>query len=72
MCPIDMPRMIRFSTEGDDIEEVRLQLMKAKIDPKTFDVFLQSPFGQYLLEGISDEEKVEHRGITKVSEFIRA
>lgn len=45
--------------------------MKSMIDPKNFDLFLQSSFGKYLLEGINDEEKVEKRGITKVSQFIR-
>lgn len=46
--------------------------MTSLIDPKNFDVFLESRFGKYLLEGIQSEEKVEQRGITKVSEFIRA
>lgn len=40
------------------------------IDPKNFDLFLQSPFGKYLLEGINDEEKVEKKGITRLSDFI--
>ena len=44
--------------------------MKSVIDPKNYDLFLQSPFGKYLLDGINDEEKVEKKGITKVSEFI--
>ena len=44
--------------------------MKSKIDPKNFDLFLQSDFGGYLLEGINDEEKVEKKGITTLSEFI--
>ena len=70
-APMDLPRVIRFGSEGDDIEEVRLQIMKSMIDPKNFDLFLDSPFGKYLLEGINDEEKVEKRGITKVSEFIK-
>ena len=64
---MDLPRVIRFGSEGDDIEEVRLQIMKSMIDPKNFDLFLDSPFGKYLLEGINDEDKVEKRGITKVS-----
>lgn len=68
---MDLPRVIRFGSEGDDIAEVRLQIMKSMIDPKNFDLFLDSPFGKYLLEGINDEEKVEKRGITKVSEFIK-
>ena len=71
-CPLDMPRLIRFSTEGDEIAETRLQMMQSLVDPKNFDVFLESPFGKYLLEGITNEAKVEQRGITKVSEFIRA
>ena len=44
--------------------------MKSMIDPKNFDLFLQSSFGKYLLDGINDEEKVEMRGITKLSDFI--
>ena len=44
--------------------------MKSHIDPKVFDLFLQSSFGKYLLEGINDPEKVEKKGITKLSEFI--
>ena len=28
-CPLDMPKNIRFGSEGDDIEEVRLQMMKS-------------------------------------------
>lgn len=67
---IDYPRVIRSGTFGDDIEEIRLQLMKSRIDPKNFDLFLQSSFGGYLLEGINDEEKVEKQGITTLSEFI--
>lgn len=67
---MDLPRVIRFGSEGDDIAELRLQIMKSMIDPKNFDLFLDSPFGKYLLEGINDEEKVEKRGITRVSEFI--
>lgn len=67
-----MPSFIHFSTEGDDIEETRLKIMRSLVDPKNFDVFLESPFGKYLLEGIQSEEKVEKRGITKVSEFIRS
>ena len=42
------------------------------IDPKNFDIFLESPFAKYLLEGIQDEKKVEEKGITKVSQFIRS
>ena len=45
-------------------------MMKSKIDPKVFDFFLSSSFGKYLLEGIHDEEMVEKKGITKVSQFI--
>ena len=45
--------------------------MRNMIDPKNFDQFLSSPFGRYLLEGIHDEEKVEKKGITKVSQFIK-
>ena len=45
--------------------------MKNMIDPKNFDMFLSSPFGRYLLEGIQDEEKVEKKGITRVSQFIK-
>ena len=45
--------------------------MKSLIDPKNFDLFLDSPFGRYLLEGINDADKVENRGITKVSQFIK-
>ena len=45
--------------------------MKSLIDPKNFDLFLDSPFGRYLLEGINDADKVEDRGITKVSQFIK-
>ena len=71
-CPMDMPRAIYFSSTGDDVEEMRKKMMRSLIDPKTFDYFLESPFGKYLLEGIQEEEKVEKRGITKVSEFIRA
>ena len=63
--------MIHFSSDGDSIAETRLQMMKSLLDPKNFDVFLESPFGKYLLHGIQSEEKVEKRGITKVSEFIR-
>ena len=37
---------------GDDIAELRLQIMRNMIDPKNFDMFLSSPFGRYLLEGI--------------------
>lgn len=44
--------------------------MKSMIDPKNFDLLLQSPFGQYLLEGINDEDKVEKQGITRLSDFI--
>ena len=47
-------------------------MMRSLIDPKNFDVFLESNFGMYLLEGIQDPSKVEDRGITKISEFIRA
>lgn len=46
--------------------------MRSMIDPKDFDVFLESPFAKYLLENINNEAKVEEKGITKVSEFIRA
>ena len=45
--------------------------MKSLIDPKNFDLFLDSPFGKYLLEGINEVDKVENRGITKVSQFIK-
>ena len=45
--------------------------MRSLIDPKNFDVFLESAFGKYLLEGIQKHEKVEAKGITKVSQFIQ-
>lgn len=67
---MDLPRVIRFGSKGDDIKEVRLQLMKSMLDPKYYDAFLNSSFGKYLLEGIHDEDKVEDRGITKISQFI--
>jgi len=50
---------------------VRKAMMQAKIDPSNFDLFFQSSFGQYLLEGIEDEDKVEKQGITRVSQFIK-
>ena len=68
---MDLPRVIWFGSEGDDIDEIRQQIMKSLIDPKNFDLFLDSPFGKYLLEGINDAEKVEDQGITKVSQFIK-
>lgn len=71
-CPMEIPKYIHFSSDGDDIDEVRIKMMKSLIDPKNFDIFLESPFGKYLLEGIQDESKVEAKGITKVSQFIRA
>lgn len=69
-CEIDLPKMIWFGSEGDDIEEVRHKLMRGLIDRKQFDVFLESQFGKYLLEGIHNEDLVEKQGITKVSQFI--
>ena len=45
--------------------------MTSLIDPKNFDLFLDSPFGKYLLEGINDADKVENQGITRVSQFIK-
>ena len=68
---VDIPSNIRIGSEGDDIAEIRLQIMRSMIDPKNFDVFLMSSFGKYLLEGINDPEKVEKQGITRVSEFIK-
>ena len=68
---MDLPGVIRFGSQGDDIAELRLQIMRNMIDPKNFDMFLSSPFGKYLLEGIQDEEKVEKKGITRVSQFIK-
>lgn len=62
--------MIRFGSKGDSIEEVRLKLMKNLFDHKNFDVFLSTPFGKYLLDGINDDEKIKMQGITKVSEYI--
>ena len=62
--------MIRFGSKGDSIEEVRLKLMRNLFDHKNFDIFLSTPFGKYLLEGIDNDELVRLQGITKVSEYI--
>ena len=51
--------MIRFGSKGDSIEEVRLRMMKNLFDHKNFDVFLSTPFGKYLLDGINDDEKIK-------------
>ena len=45
--------------------------MLNEIDRAGFDSFLRTPFGQYLLEDIDDPDKVEAKGITKVSDFIK-
>ena len=62
--------MIRFGSKGDSIEEVKLKMMKNLFDHKNFDIFLSTPFGKYLLEGIDNDELVRLQGITKVSEYI--
>ena len=64
--------MIRFGSKGDCLEEVRIKMMKNLFDYQNFDVFLGTPFGKYLLEGINDDEKISKQGITKVSEYISA
>ena len=46
--------------------------MRNLFDYSNFDVFLGTPFGKYLLEGINDDEKIKEQGITKVSEYISA
>ena len=50
--------MIRFGSKGDSIEEVKLKMMKNLFDHKNFDIFLSTPFGKYLLEGIDNDETV--------------
>ena len=45
-------------------------MMRNLFDYKNFDVFLGTPFGKYLLEGINDDEKIRKQGISKVSEYI--
>ena len=50
--------MIRFGSRGDSIEEARIKMMRNLFDYKNFDVFLGTPFGKYLLEGINDDEKI--------------
>ena len=69
-CAIEVPKMIRFGSKGDSIEEARIKMMRNLFDYKNFDVFLGTPFGKYLLEGINDDEKIRKQGITKVSEYI--
>ena len=71
-CAIEVPKMIRFGSKGDSLEEVRLRMMRNLFDYANFDVFLGTPFGKYLLEGINDDEKIKAQGITKVSEYISA
>ena len=44
--------------------------MRNLFDYKNFDVFLGTPFGKYLLEGLDDNEKIRKQGISKVSEYI--
>lgn len=44
--------------------------MKNLFDHKNFDVFLSTPFGKYLLDGIGDDGAIKQQGITKVSEYI--
>ena len=62
--------MIRVGARGDSLEEVRLKMLRNLFDYKNFDVFLGTPFGKYLLEGIHDDEKIKKQGITKISEYI--
>jgi hypothetical protein len=42
------------SSENDDIEELRLKLMLNMFERAHFDLFLKTPYGKYLLEGIDD------------------
>ena len=58
-CALEIPKMIRFGSKGDSIDEVRIKLMKNLFDHKNFDVFLSTPFGKYLLDGIGDDEAIK-------------
>ena len=68
---IDLPKTIYSSSQGDDIEEMRLRMMMNIFDRANFDIFLKTAFGKYLLEDLNNPDKVEQKGITKVSEFIK-
>ena len=50
--------MIRFGSQGDSIEATQVRMMRNLFDYKNFDVFLGTPFGKYLLEGLDDNEKI--------------
>ena len=58
-CALEIPKMIWFGSKGDSIDEVRIKLMKNLFDHKNFDVFLSTPFGKYLLDGIGNDEAIK-------------
>ena len=57
-CALEVPKMIRFGSQGDSIEATQVRMMRNLFDYKNFDVFLGTPFGKYLLEGLDDNEKI--------------
>ena len=57
-CALEIPKMIRFGSKGDSIEEVKLKMMRNLFDHQNFDIFLSTPFGKYLLEGIDNDEAI--------------
>jgi len=71
MIHLDAPIYIRTGSKGDSLEETRRLLKRQKFDHHSFNVFLATKFGQYLVEGI-DNPEVDKLGITRLSQFIKA
>lgn len=69
-CCIDLPRNIAAGTEHDSIEEAREALMRNLFDRDNLNLFLMTPFGKTLFEGIEQDALTYDKGITRVSQFI--